>query len=68
MAALAARTGLTVVPSSEAGVNPDAREALAFALLASRAALGLPSTDPRATGARAGRVLGKLSLFLGAPE
>jgi anhydro-N-acetylmuramic acid kinase len=65
LAALAARTGLAAVPSSAAGVDPDAREALAFALLAARAALGRPSTDPGATGARPGRILGKLSFFPG---
>lgn len=45
----------------ELGVDPDAREALVFALLAGRCVLGIASTSPRATGAAAGRVLGKLS-------
>lgn len=43
------------------GVDPDAREALAFAMLARRCALGQPSTRPGATGAKPGSVLGKLS-------
>ena len=59
-AALAARTGLAVSSTAELGVDPDAREALVFAVLGARLALALPSTDPAATGARRGRVLGKL--------
>ena len=54
--------GCPVVSSGELGVDPDAREALVFALLAVRCALGIPSSDPRASGARAGAILGKLSL------
>ena len=50
-----------VASSAEAGVDPDAREALVFAVLAARCVLGIPVTSPRATGARPGRVLGKLS-------
>jgi len=65
LAALGRATGLDAVPSSAAGVDPDAREALCFALLARRAALGRPSTDPGATGARPGAVLGKLCAFPG---
>jgi anhydro-N-acetylmuramic acid kinase len=49
-----------VVTGSDAGVDPDAREALVFAVLGARCALGLPSTDA-VTGAAPGRVLGKLS-------
>jgi 1,6-anhydro-N-acetylmuramate kinase len=44
-----------------AGVDPDAREALVFATLAARCVLGEPSTRSSATGAAAGRVLGKIS-------
>ena len=50
-----------VEPSSAHGIDPKAREALVFAVLGARCALGIPSTHPGATGARAGRVLGKLS-------
>ncbi len=58
-----------VVSSAELGVDPDAREALVFAVLGARCALGIPSTAPAATGADPGRVLGKLSLGRGsAPE
>jgi len=40
-----------------------------FAVLAARAVLGIPSSSPDATGASAGRVLGKISLpaVAGAP-
>ena len=47
--------------SERFGVPPDAREALAFAALGVRLALGEPSTRPSVTGARAGRILGKWS-------
>lgn len=43
------------------GVDADAREALAFAALGARFAVGEPSTSPAATGAAPGRVLGKWS-------
>ncbi|MEW6074330.1 MAG: anhydro-N-acetylmuramic acid kinase [Planctomycetota bacterium] len=62
LAALARRTRRRIASSAAAGVNPDAREALAFAVLAARAVLGVPSTDPAATGARSGHVLGKIAL------
>ncbi|MBI5364032.1 MAG: anhydro-N-acetylmuramic acid kinase [Planctomycetes bacterium] len=60
--ALARRTGRACRLSDEFGVPADAREGLVFAVLAARAALGLPVTVTRATGARPGRVLGKVSL------
>lgn len=49
------------VPTGSLGIDPDAREALAFAALGARFAVGEPSTSPEATGALAGRVLGKWS-------
>jgi anhydro-N-acetylmuramic acid kinase len=61
LAALARRLPGPVATTAEAGVDPKAREALVFAVLGARCALGFPSTHPGATGARAGRVLGKLS-------
>lgn len=48
-------------PTSTLGVDPDAREALAFAALGARFAVGEASTSPAATGALPGRVLGKWS-------
>jgi anhydro-N-acetylmuramic acid kinase len=51
----------TVAPSSVAGVDPDAREALVFAALAVRCVLGEPVSSPSATGAMPGRCLGKIS-------
>jgi anhydro-N-acetylmuramic acid kinase len=59
---LARRTGLPCESSARHGVPPEAREAIFFAHLAVRCALGLPSTEPSATGARRGGVLGKLSV------
>ncbi len=59
---LAGRSGLETFSSGVLGVDPAAREALVFALLAVRFVLGRPSTEPTVTGARAGAVLGKLSL------
>jgi anhydro-N-acetylmuramic acid kinase len=58
---LGARSPAPVASGAELGVDPDAREALAFAVLAARCVLALPSTSPAATGAARGRVLGKLS-------
>ena len=53
--------GLPVVSTAALGVVPDRREALVFAALAARAAVGEASTDPRTTGAARGRILGKWS-------
>jgi anhydro-N-acetylmuramic acid kinase len=61
MLSLYERCGIPVGSSAAAGVDPDAREALVFAVLAARCVLGVPSTHPGATGARFGCVLGKLS-------
>ena len=55
------RSALATTSSAEHGVDPDAREALVFALLAVRCVLARPSTEPEVTGARPGGVLGKLS-------
>lgn len=48
-------------PSDRYGVAPDFREALAFAVLGARLAVGEPSSRPEVTGASGGRVLGKWS-------
>ena len=59
--ALEEESGLRVPTTAELAVDPDAREALVFASLGAAAALGIPLTRPGATGAAAGRVLGKFS-------
>ncbi len=61
MAALAAQSPGPVQPAGAVGVDPDAREALVFAVLAARTLLGEPTTRVSATGAAPGRVLGKIS-------
>ena len=48
-------------PSDRHGVPADFREALAFAVLGARLAVGESSSRPEVTGARWGRVLGKWS-------
>ncbi|HUR27603.1 MAG TPA: anhydro-N-acetylmuramic acid kinase [Planctomycetota bacterium] len=58
---LAVRARAPVASSLDFGVDPDAREALVFAVLGARCVLGHPVTSPSATGARAGRILGKFS-------
>ncbi len=47
---------------SALGVDPRAKEALAFAVLAHETLFGHPGNVPRATGARGPRVLGKITL------
>lgn len=61
MGELARALDSPVRSSAEAGVDPDAREALVFAVLAARALASEAVTRPETTGARSGRVLGKLS-------
>ncbi len=50
-----------VVTSAEIGINGDAREAMAFALLAAQTWNRVPTSVPGATGAKGPRVLGKIS-------
>jgi anhydro-N-acetylmuramic acid kinase len=65
LAALQRGVRARVVTSAAHGVDPKAREALAFALLGAHCALAFPLELPAATGARGARVLGKLSPWLG---
>ena len=44
------------------GLDPDAKEAIAFAVLANETLFGRPGNVPRATGATGPRVLGKITL------
>ena len=69
MAALArALAPARVVPHETYGIDSKAKEAMAFALLAHDALLGLPTNMPRATGARQAVTLGSLTPpRLGAP-
>lgn len=50
---------VAVRPLARLGWDPDAREAVAFALLARQHLLEIPASPPWATGARGARVLGK---------
>jgi|FLOH01.1.fsa_nt_gi anhydro-N-acetylmuramic acid kinase len=64
--AISERTGLPVTSSSAHGIDPDAREALIFGLLAVANVLGIALPFEGAegrtpTGARSGRILGKTS-------
>jgi anhydro-N-acetylmuramic acid kinase len=49
-----------VASTEVVGVDPDAREAIAFAILANETLMGRPGNVVRATGARGPRVLGKI--------
>ena len=53
--------GPTVRTTDELGVNADAKEAMAFALMAHDSLAGLPTNIPGATGATRPVVLGKLT-------
>lgn len=52
---------LDVISSGEIGLDPDAKEAIAFAILAHETWLGRPSNLPSATGAKRAAILGKIS-------
>ena len=54
--------GLKLRSSDEFGLPAEAKEAVAFALLARQFVDGQPGNVPRATGAKGSRILGKLSL------
>jgi anhydro-N-acetylmuramic acid kinase len=59
----------TVVTSAALGIDPDAKEAVLFAVLAYELLRGRPANVPKVTGARGPRVLGALAPFdLGALE
>src|SRR5262249_962867 len=47
---------------AELGLDPDAKEAVAFAVLANETLFARPGNVPGATGARGARVLGKITL------
>jgi anhydro-N-acetylmuramic acid kinase len=53
---------IPVAPLNDLGVPGDAKEALAFALLADATLQGMASNVPSATGARGPAVLGKIIL------
>jgi anhydro-N-acetylmuramic acid kinase len=53
--------GIDVVSSADFGIDPDAKEAIAFAVLAYEFVRGRPSNLPSATGARRSVILGKSS-------
>ena len=50
----------TVMGSGELGIDPDAKEAISFAILAARTITGAAGNVPAATGARRAAVLGKI--------
>lgn len=54
--------GIALESSARYGIDPDFKEAVAFAVLADRFLQGLPATFPNTTGARQPVVAGKLAL------
>ena len=63
MAALeSALAPIPVRSLAEVGVDPDAKEAVAFAVLANETLFGRPGNVPAATGATGPRILGKIVL------
>jgi anhydro-N-acetylmuramic acid kinase len=53
---------IPVRSTAAVGIDPDAAEAIAFAILAHETLFGLPGNVPAATGARGPRILGKIVL------
>jgi anhydro-N-acetylmuramic acid kinase len=53
---------IPVATTAALGVNPEAKEAIAFATLANQTLFGLPGNVPAVTGALGPRILGKISL------
>lgn len=62
LAARMAPYGVAVRTQEDLGWSSDAKEAIAFALMADRCAMGMPNTLPGVTGAVQPAVMGKLSL------
>ena len=54
--------GVTVTTQEAAGKSSDAKEAVAFAILANETICGNTSNMPRVTGARCRKILGKINL------
>ncbi len=54
--------GVAVKTQEDLGLNSDAKEAIAFAVMADRCLLGLPNTLPSVTGAKHPVIGGKISL------
>ena len=54
-------SGCRIGSTSEVGLDPDAKEAVAFAVLAHEAAAGVAAGMPRVTGARSAAILGSVS-------
>jgi anhydro-N-acetylmuramic acid kinase len=54
--------GVTVETSAAHGIDPDAKEALCFAVLAHETLNGMPSNVPSATGAKHATILGKICI------
>jgi anhydro-N-acetylmuramic acid kinase len=52
---------ILVTTSATLGVDPEAKEAIAFAVLANQTLFGEPGNIPAVTGAAGPRVLGKIS-------
>jgi anhydro-N-acetylmuramic acid kinase len=53
---------IAVATTAQLGVDPNAKEALLFAVLANETLHGRPGNVPSATGASGFRVLGKVTL------
>ena len=52
--------GVRILIHEDVGINGDAKEAVAFAILGNETMLGRPASLPRVTGAKHATVLGKI--------
>ena len=59
---------MTVITTAALGVDPDAKEAMCFALLGYQAVRGQTTNEPSVTGAKRSVILGKICPVIRTPS